>query len=196
MAYDQIIQNQHSLFPEVIDSLRKISNCTSGIEYVEKINNKYIAIENREYDSSVFKSSDILKDISEGEQLLKKILEPLKGKFVLLDIWGTWCKPCKDALKHSAEEYAYLRDFDIEYLYLAYDSPKELWERVVKVYNVMGDNVSHYNLPDKQQIAIQRYLKVTSFPSYKLFDRDGNLVDVKVDARDLEGIAKLLKQLK
>lgn len=196
MAYDQIIQNQHSLFPEVIDSLRKISNCTSGIEYVEKINNKYIAIENREYDSSVFKSSDSLKDISDGEQFLKKLLEPYKGKYVLLDIWGTWCKPCKDALKHSAEEYAYLRDFDIEYLYLAYNSPKELWEKIIKVYNVMGDNVSHYNLPDKQQIAIQRYLKVTSFPSYKLFDRDGNLVDVKVDARDLEGIAKLLKQLK
>lgn len=195
MAYDQIIQNQHSLFPEVLDTLRKISNCTSGIEYIEKINNKYIVIENREYDSSVFKSSDILKDISEGEQLLKKILEPLKGKFVLLDIWGTWCNPCVEALKHSAEEYAYLRDFDIEYLYLAYNSPKELWERVVKVYNVMGDNVSHYNLPDKQQIAIQRYLNVTSFPSYKLFDRNGNLVDVKVDARDLEGLAKLLKQL-
>jgi len=195
MAYDHITHNHCSLFPEVLDTLRKISNCTSGIEYIEKINNKYIAIENREYDSSVFKSSDSLKDISEGEQLLKKLLEPLKGKFVLLDIWGTWCNPCVEALKHSAEEYAYLRDFDIEYLYLAYNSPKELWERVVKVYNVMGDNVSHYNLPDKQQIAIQRYLNVTSFPSYKLFDRNGNLVDVKVDARDLEGLAKLLKQL-
>ena len=61
------------------------------------MNDHYLAIENREFDKLVLKSSDNLKDLSEGEALLKKILEPYKGKFVLLDVWGTWCEPCKDA---------------------------------------------------------------------------------------------------
>ena len=49
-----------------------------------------------------------------NDELLKKILEPYKGKFVLLDVWGTLCGPCKDALSHSTEEYAQLKDYDIE----------------------------------------------------------------------------------
>ena len=126
----------------------------------------------------------------------KKLVEPYKGKFVLLDIWGTWCGPCKEALSHSTEEYARLKDYDIQYLYLANQSPQNSWENVIKEYNVSGPNVAHYNLPQEQQSAIERHLDVHSFPTYKLFDRNGNLLDLKVDPRDLEGLARLLEQMK
>ena len=116
--------------------------------------------------------------------------------FVLLDIWGTWCGPCKDALSHSTEEYARLKDYDIEFLYLANQSPQESWENVIKEYNVSGDNVAHYNLPALQQSAIERHLDVHSFPTYKLFNRDGHLLDLEVDARDLDQLIQLLEQLK
>ena len=115
---------------------------------------------------------------------------------MLLDVWGTWCGPCKEALSHSAEEYARLKDFDIEFLYLANNSPQTAWENVIKEYNVSGPNVAHYNLPTEQQSAIERHLDVHSFPTYKLFNRDGNLLDLKVDARDLEELARLLEQMK
>ena len=163
---------------------------------MQKQNDHYLAIENREFDKLVLKSSDNLKDISEGEALLKKLIEPYKGKFVLLDIWGTWCGPCKEALSHSTEEYARLKDFDIEYLYLANNSPQDSWENVIKEYNVSGDNVAHYNLPREQQAAIERHLNVHAWPTYKLFDRDGNLLDLEVDPRDLEDLAGLLEKMK
>ena len=44
--------------------------------------------------------------------------------------------------------------------------------------------------------AIERHLDVHSWPTYKLFNRDGNLLDLKVDARDLENLARLLEQMK
>ena len=168
----------------------------AGIAMIEKQNDYYHAIENREFDKLVLKSADDFQDISEGEALLKKILEPYKGKFVLLDVWGTWCGPCKEALSHSTEEYARLKDYDIEFLYLANGSPQDAWENIIKEYNVSGPNVAHYNLPDDQQAAIEHHLNVHSFPTYKLFDRDGNLLDLKVDARDLEGLASLLERMK
>ena len=163
---------------------------------IEKQNDHYLAIENREFDKLVLKSSDNLKGISEGEALLKKILEPYKGKFVLLDIWGTWCGPCKEALSHSTEEYARLKDYDIQYLYLANRSPQTAWENVIKEYNVSGPNVAHYNLPPEQQAAIERHLGVHAFPTYKLFNRDGDLLDLKIDARDLDNLARLLESMK
>ena len=196
MVCKEIDHRRCSLLPEVIDTLKAHVSNPICIELVEKKNGHYLAIENREFDKLVLKSSDKLADLSEGEALLKKILEPYKGKFVLLDIWGTWCGPCKEALSHSTEEYARLKDFDIQYLYLANRSPQDSWENVIKEYNVSGPNVAHYNLPQEQQSAIERHLDVHSFPTYKLFDRNGNQLDIEVDARDLDNLAHLLEQMK
>ena len=195
MVNDQIDNTRTSLLPEVIDTLKALINHPYGIELVEKSNNRYLVIENREFNKLVLKSSDHLAGISEGEVLLKKIIEPFKGKFVLLDIWGTWCGPCKEALSHSTEEYARLKDYDIEFLYLANESPKESWENVIKEYNVSGDNVTHYNLPREQQSAIERHLDIHAYPTYKLFDREGNLLDIQVDARNLNALESLLQSM-
>ena len=195
-VYSQIDHSRTSVLPEVIDTLKLYVKDPTCIAMVEKMTDHYLAVENREFDKLVLKSSDNLKDLSEGEALLKKILEPYKGKFVLLDIWGTWCGPCKEALSHSTEEYARLKDYDIEFLYLANQSPQTAWENVIKEYNVSGPNVAHYNLPAEQQAAIERHLNVHSWPTYKLFNREGNLLDLNVDARDIENIARLLDQMK
>ena len=193
---NHIDHQRTSLLPYVMDTIKAMISNPTCIAMIEKQNDHYLAIENREFDKLVLKSSDDLANISEGEALLKKILEPYKGKFVLLDIWGTWCGPCKEALSHSTEEYARLKDYDIQYLYLANRSPQDSWENVIKEYNVSGPNVAHYNLPDAQQAAIERYLNVHSWPTYKLFNRNGDLLDINVDPRNLEELARLLEQMK
>ena len=192
----QIDHERTALLPSVMDTVKAVIGNPECIAMIEKLNDHYLAIENREFDKLVLKSSDNLADLTEGEALLKKILEPYKGKFVLLDIWGTWCGPCKEALSHSTEEYARLKDYDIEFLYLANRSPQDSWENVIKEYNVSGPNVAHYNLPDEQQAAIERHLNVHSWPTYKLFDRNGNMFDLDVDARNLDELTRLLDRMK
>ena len=195
-AFSHIDHERTSLLPSVMDTIKAMIHNPVCLAMIEKQNDYYLAIENREFDKLVLKSSDNFKDLSEGEALLKKLVEPYKGKFVLLDIWGTWCGPCKEALSHSTEEYARLKDYDIQYLYLANRSPQTAWENVIKEYNVSGPNVAHYNLPAEQQAAIERHLNVHSWPTYKLFNRDGDLLDLNVDPRDLENLARLLDQMK
>ena len=142
------------------------------------------------------KSGTDIANMSDGELMLRQLIEPYKGKFILLDIWGTWCGPCKAALSKSQEEYERLKDYDLVYFYLANNSPNKDWENVIKMYEVTGDNVVHYNLPSEQQSAIEHFLKITGFPTYKLIDRDGNILDIDVDARELEKLARLLEQIK
>ena len=195
-AYSYIDHERTSLLPNVLDTIKGMISNPVCLAMIEKQNDHYLAIENREFDKLVLKSSDDLANISEGEALLKKLVEPYKGKFVLLDIWGTWCGPCKEALSHSTEEYARLKDYDIQYLYLANSSPQTAWENVIKEYNVSGPNVAHYNLPAEQQAAIERHLNVHSWPTYKLFNRNGDLLDLNVDPHHLEELARLLEQMK
>ena len=194
-VYKQLDYERVPLSEKMMDTLKVMIGNPTAIQMVEKKNDYYVALANREFNKLVFKSSDDVKDLTEGEALLRKLLEPYKGKFVLLDVWGTWCGPCKEALSHSQEEYDRLKEFDIAYLYLANNSPQESWENVIKEYNVSGDNVAHYNLPSKQQSAIERHLGVRAFPTYKLFDRDGNMLDFNIDARNLDNLVQLLKQL-
>ena len=195
-AFSHIDHDRTSLAPHVMETLKTMISNPTCIAMIEQQNDHYLAIENREFDKLVLKSSDDLANISEGEALLKKLVEPYKGKFVLLDIWGTWCGPCKEALSHSTEEYARLKDYDIQYLYLANRSPQNSWENVIKEYNVSGPNVAHYNLPDEQQAAIERHLNVHAWPTYKLFNRNGDLLDISVDPRNLEELARLLERMK
>ncbi|MBO4772014.1 MAG: hypothetical protein J5595_05715, partial [Bacteroidales bacterium] len=89
-----------------------------------------------------------------------------------------------------------LKDYDLVYLYLCNRSSDKSWKNVIKQYNLTGDNIVHYNLPEAQQSAIEHFLGVTGYPTYKLIDRNGDVLNVNVDPRDLESLAKLLEQMK
>ena len=139
-------------------------------------------------------SSDVA-DMSDGEKILRKIIEPYKGKLILMDIWGTWCGPCKEALSHSQEEYERLKDFGLVYLYLANNSSDESWKNVIKEYNLAGPNCVHYNLPKEQQSAIERYLNVQGFPTYKIIDKQGNIHDLDwLHADDMEAFKQTMEK--
>ena len=65
-------------------------------------NDKLLAIQQAEVEdiASLHPSSDV-EALTDGEASLRKILEPYKGRIVYLDIWGTWCGPCKEKLSES-----------------------------------------------------------------------------------------------
>ena len=198
MFYEMIDGVRQPLDSLVLDHVEKhLVKMPQALAVLKNLNEKYVAIQKRSLsDTANLKSADEVADMSDGEKILRKITEPYRGKLILLDIWGTWCGPCKEALSHSQEEYERLKDFDLVYLYLANSSDDESWKNVIKEYNLVGDNVVHYNLPESQQSAIENFLQVHSFPTYKLIDRDGSVLDVNADPRNLEGLARMLEQIK
>ena len=180
-----------------LDFLNKQVTMKVAHDYVMGKHENLLAIQKQAISqpSSLQSASSEMNEITDGEKLLQKILEPHKGKIVLIDVWGTWCYPCKQALSQSKEEYERLAPYDIVYLYFASDSPETSWKNIIKQYDLVGDNIFHYNLPKEQQAAIERYLNVHSFPSYRLIAPNGNLLNVKVDARNLTGLENLIKTL-
>ena len=169
----------------------------AALHAVHTINDRYEQIGQSKFSNEDnIKSNDGVKDMSDGEKILRKIIEPYKGKIILVDVWGTWCAPCKMRLSHSQEEYERLKDFDIVYLYLCNRSSDESWKNVIKEYRIEGDNVVHYNLPERQQAAVEHFIGVNGYPTYKLIDRDGTLLDVNADPIDLDALVSLLEQMK
>ena len=193
--YQLIDGNREPVDSTVMTFAQQQIKMPAALNIVEELNNKYLALQQRDISQSL-KSADNVANMSDGEKILRKLIEPYKGRFVLLDIWGTWCGPCRVALSHSTEEYERLKDIDIVFLYLANKSDDETWKNVIKEYKVTGPNVVHYNLPDDQQSAVEHFLGVSVWPHYRLIDRSGNILDVNADPRDMEGLARMLERMK
>ena len=194
--YTKIEASQQPLSPALMEYAEQHVQMPYALNFIRGVNEKMIAIQNMDMSKmTTLKPNDDVANMSDGEKILRRIMEPYKGKIILLDIWGTWCAPCREALSHSQEEYERLKDFDLVYLYLANRSSDEGCNNVIKQYNVSGENVVHYNLPEDQQTAVENFLNVHSWPTYKLFDRNGNLIDLEVDPRNLEKLAQVLEKL-
>ena len=129
-------------------------------------------------DANSIRPSTDVEGMSDGEKILRKIIEPYKGRIIYLDIWGTWCAPCRENLKESWRVREALKDYDIVYLFLANKSSDEAWKSVISEYNLTGQNCVHYNLPEDQQAAIENYVGVNGYPTYKLIDKEGNIHDL------------------
>ncbi|MBR4698431.1 MAG: TlpA family protein disulfide reductase [Prevotella sp.] len=126
-------------------------------------------------DATSLRPSTDVEGMSDGEKILRKLIEPYKGRIIYVDIWGTWCTPCRENLKDSWKLKEALKDYDIVYLYLANRSSDEAWKSVISEYNLTGPNCVHYNLPADQQNAIEQYIGVNGYPTYKLIDKQGNI---------------------
>ena len=195
--YRAIDQSREPIPDAAVKMMEQEVQLPSAKAAVMALQNKYLELQQRDITKSGnLKSSDDVANMSDGEQILRKLIEPYRGRLILLDIWGTWCGPCKAALSHSQEEYERLKNYNLVYLYLANRSSDEAWKNVIKEYNVTGENVIHYNLPADQQSAVEHFLQVHGWPTYKLIDRDGKVLDVNADPRNLDALARLLEQMK
>ena len=155
----------------------------------------YVLVQQQKYDKVSHKTIEQpeslmpnapLEGITDGEQLFRKIIEPYKGKVIYLDIWGTWCGPCKDMMQYAGNIKNLFAGKEVVFLYLCNHSTDKSWKNIIKEYGLTSKSSVHYNLPDKQQSAIEKYLGVHSFPTYMLIDKEGNIVNRKAPRPTME----------
>ena len=177
--YRQIDQTRKPLAPAMQAFFEQQVHLPAALTVVNTINEKYDALERSDFaNAASLRPSTDVEGMTDGEAILRKIIEPYKGRIIYLDIWGTWCGPCKRNLKESWKVKEALKDYDIVYLYLANRSSDESWKNVIKEYNLTGPNCVHYNLPEDQQAAVEHYVGISGYPTYKLIDKQGNIHDL------------------
>ena len=117
-----------------------------------------------------------LKDITDGKALFEHIIAPFRGYVIYVDVWGTWCGPCRGQMEHVPALKKMLEGKPVVYLYFCNNSPDEAWRIYIRQNHLDTDNAIHYNLPRIQESAIEQYLEVGGFPTHRLVDTTGRLV--------------------
>lgn len=184
----KILDDSHAEMPDsLLARLKTLVTNPYLVNCVQQQQNIYksIAIETAAHSESL-KSNESLIGITDGKELLKKIIEPYKGKVIYLDVWGTWCGPCKALMQFAGKTKKLFEGKDVIFLYLANNSPELSWKNIIKEYELTGSVSVHYNLPYDQQRAIESFLGVSYFPTYVLIDKEGNVVSTKAPRPDQE----------
>ncbi len=131
------------------------------------------------------KIGDMAKDISYKNPDGKEIsLFSLKGKYVLLDFWASWCKPCRIENPHLVKVYKKYKDKDFEIYQVSLDKDKKSWLQGIKDDN-LGSWIHVSDLKYWSSEPAAKY-KVRSIPSNFLLDKNGRIIAMNLRAEELE----------
>lgn len=104
----------------------------------------------------------------------------LKGKYVLIDFWGSWCGPCRASHPHLKELYAKYKDKGFEIVGVAQEHSADLEKcRTAWLEAIAKDGLTWTQVLDNENNekfnAVAQY-EVAAFPTKILLDRDGKVI--------------------
>ncbi len=107
-------------------------------------------------------------------------LASLRGKYVLLDFWAAWCRPCREENPNIVKNYNNYKSYGFDVYQVSLDRTKEDWVRGIKQDKLPWINVS--DLKYYQSEAAELY-NVDRIPSAFLLDPDGKIIAKHTDLR-------------
>ena len=167
--------------------LNKLDSSVLSMPSVVKLKK---AIDNRKetVEGKMFKDFTIVQDPSYPAKSTVKLSDYVgKGKYVLVDFWASWCKPCKMEIPYLRSIYNsyHGRRFDVVSVSV-WDDPKAARD-TAKVYGVKWKQIVN-----AQSIPTEIY-GIQGIPQIILFGPDGTIV--KRDLRGAEIEKEVVKHL-
>lgn len=159
-------------YPETVATL-SLSNKTYQIEmsYRQHVKNT----------SGTLPSPEIALNNPDGVELK---LSSLKGKYVLIDFWASWCGPCRRESPNVVKLYNKYKDRGFTIYSVSLDDNMEAWKTAIKADGLVWPN--HVSDLLKWNSPLPQLYGFTGIPHTVLLNREGNVIGVGLRGESLE----------
>lgn len=122
-------------------------------------------------------------------------LDDLKGKYVYVDVWATWCGPCKREIPYLKEVEEKYHGKNIEFVSISIDklTDHEKWKTMVDEKELGGIQLFADN--DWNSDFVKNY-QIQGIPRFILIDAEGNIVNSNAPRPSSEALIKLFDERK
>ncbi len=135
---------------------------------------------------------DLAPEIAIPDTLGKELkLSSLKGKYVLIDFWASWCGPCRMENPNVVRVYQKYKDKGFTILSVSLDDNKASWLKAIAKDGLTWSHVSE--LKKWNSVVAQTY-GVNGIPAAFLLDKEGKVIAKNLRGDALE--AKLIEVMK
>lgn len=124
----------------------------------------------------------------------KTPLESLKGKYIYIDIWATWCGPCIKEIPFLQNVEKQYQDKNIEFVSISIDAIKdqEKWSKFVIEKQLGGIQLLADNEWHSQ---FMKEYTIQGVPSFILIDPSGNIISARAPKPSDPKLIELLNSL-
>jgi thiol-disulfide isomerase/thioredoxin len=129
-------------------------------------------------------------------------LSDLKGKYVYVDVWATWCGPCKVEIPHLKKLEAEFHNKNITFVSMSIDDDKrhnDSWEKAHEAWKEMVANKELTGIqimaPKGWESDFVKNYKINGIPRFILIDPNGNVFDPNAPRPSDPKLKELLQTL-
>ncbi|UNY98635.1 TlpA family protein disulfide reductase [Zhouia spongiae] len=157
---------------EIYDAIMKVS---TDADFKQKLETKYTTIKKltKGNPSPTFEAYENYNGGTTS-------LADLKGKYVYVDVWATWCGPCKAEIPFLKEIEKEYHDKNIEFVSISVDKAKDKdkWKQMVADKELKG--VQLFADKDWSSDFVKNYA-ISGIPRFILIDPNGNIISADAD---------------
>jgi peroxiredoxin len=118
-------------------------------------------------------------------------LSSLRGKYILVDFWASWCPPCRRDNPNIVNLYNQYKDKGFDIFGVSYDSKKDRWQKAIKDDGLTWNQVSDLK---GWQNATSDAFGIKAIPSNMLLDREGRIIAKNIFGKNLsDKLAELIR---